>query len=217
MSKKMLEQARAHILREEYADARDILRQLTHRSSTARRWLQHLDVMQPDNNTQLEPQSEQMEREPLNNDASLPPQDETPLEPEDLTPNEPLLPETDPDKPLDYAPIETTVTITDVEEMPIDETAELLPPEEDTIDLSGFTAMSASLPPMQWEYREIILETWPDHMKNIEAALADGGERIVIDDDYTHQLNQDGAQGWEVVSELVMERHIRLLMKRLRR
>jgi hypothetical protein len=67
----------------------------------------------------------------------------------------------------------------------------------------------------RWEYREIVLKDWRQHMDNIEYALEQGGEKITIEDAYTQLLNENGAQGWEVISEqLLPQQYVRLLMKR---
>lgn len=101
------------------------------------------------------------------------------------------------------------VTITDVDDLPIDETADVLPLDDE----------NESAGP-QWEYREVILRDWVHHLSNIEAALSQNRDanRVRIEDAYTERLNEDGAQGWEVVSEQVLlEQGIRVLMKRRRR
>lgn len=68
---------------------------------------------------------------------------------------------------------------------------------------------------VRWEYREIVLKTWQQHMSNIEYALSQGGEKTTIEDAYTHMLNENGANGWEVISEEVLpQQYVRLLLKR---
>lgn len=90
--------------------------------------------------------------------------------------------------------------------MPIDETADVLPTDE-FVPSDGKT---------RWEYREVVLKDWHQHISNIEYALEQGGEKITIEDAYTKLLNESGAQGWEVVSEEVLpQQYVRLLMKRL--
>ena len=101
---------------------------------------------------------------------------------------------------------EMPVTITDVDEMPIDELAGCCRPGP-----FRFTGE------VQWEYREVVLHDWGRHMDNVEAALEDNGdsEHVTVEDTYTQQLNAAGAAGWEVVSEQVLpEQRVRLLMKR---
>jgi hypothetical protein len=68
----------------------------------------------------------------------------------------------------------------------------------------------------QWEYREIVLANWNQHMDNIQYALEQGGsEKITVEDAYVRLLNENGAQGWEVIAEEILpQQHIRLLMKR---
>jgi len=67
----------------------------------------------------------------------------------------------------------------------------------------------------QWEYREIVLANWNQNMDNIEYALEQGGDRITVEDAYVRLLNENGAQGWEVIAEEILpQQHIRLLMKR---
>ena len=67
----------------------------------------------------------------------------------------------------------------------------------------------------RWEYREIVLKTWHQHLSNIEYALEQGGEKITIEDAYTQLLNENGAEGWEIIREEVLpQQYVRLLMKR---
>lgn len=70
-------------------------------------------------------------------------------------------------------------------------------------------------PSVRWEYREVVVKSWNQHMSNIEYALSQGGEKITIEDAYTLLLNENGAQGWEVVrEELLPQQYVRLLLKR---
>jgi hypothetical protein len=88
--------------------------------------------------------------------------------------------------------------------LPIDPVGDLMPLAETSIN-DG-----------RWEYREIVLATWEQHMDNIEYALEQGGDKITIEDAYTKLLNDSGADGWELVSEQVLpQQFVRLLMKRL--
>jgi hypothetical protein len=68
----------------------------------------------------------------------------------------------------------------------------------------------------RWEYREIILRNWEQHLSNIDYALEQGqGEKITIEDAYVRLLNENGEQGWELISEeRLPQQYIRLLMKR---
>jgi hypothetical protein len=67
----------------------------------------------------------------------------------------------------------------------------------------------------RWEYREVVVKMWQQHMSNIDYVLEQGGEQITIDDAYTRLLNENGAEGWEVISEEVLpQQFVRLLMKR---
>ncbi len=68
----------------------------------------------------------------------------------------------------------------------------------------------------RWEYREIVLRNWDQHISNIEYALEQGtAEKITIEDAYVRLLNENGAQGWEIIAEEILpQQYIRLLMKR---
>ncbi len=93
-----------------------------------------------------------------------------------------------------------------VEDMPIDQPGEVIPVGAD-VPAAAVTG--------GWEYREIVVKTWQQHMSNIEYALEQGGEKITIEDAYTKLLNETGAQGWEVIREEVLpQQYVRLLMKR---
>lgn len=250
MSKQLLDKAHDLILREDYNAARDILRPLAERSTTARRWLQNLDEMQSTSDDATDRLDEQMqaEREALDEIADsnemvvseqnagngraigarhdvmgvpvtitdVDDNDEVPAE--GVQDDENAVAEGDNDllPPDEFgaqslAPAEDInempVTITDVDEMPIDELAGMLPPGGGDNPQGG----------VQWEYREVVLNDWERHMDNVEVALEDNGDsgHVTVEDTYTEQLNEIGAAGWEVVSEQVLpEQRVRLLMKR---
>lgn len=107
--------------------------------------------------------------------------------------------------PVDESPMPAAPMDDDL--LPIDEMADLIPTEDGPLD-DGVS---------RWEYREVVLKTWHQHIDNIEYALEQGGEKITIEDAYTKLLNESGAQGWEVVREEVLpQQYVRLLMKRRR-
>jgi len=119
-------------------------------------------------------------------------------------PSSSLPPAAVPVLPLVDAPPPSAVSADD---MPIDETADLLPADDEP------RVVMSNLP--RWEYREIVVKTWQEHVSNIEYALGEGGEKITIEDAYTRILNENGRQGWEVISEEVLpQQYVRLLMKR---
>jgi hypothetical protein len=68
----------------------------------------------------------------------------------------------------------------------------------------------------RWEYREIVLRNWNQHLSNIDYALEQGeSDKITVEDAYIQLLNENGAQGWEVIAEEILpQQYIRLLMKR---
>lgn len=190
MSKALLDKAYALILQQEYSAAREILYGLQDRSSTARRWLENL-------------------RQELGDDPPAPSAPEvsasaTEPAPPSVVPTE-RTPEPSPAPVLTNAP-------------------SYLPYDDDDATIA---ALSASVPApavpvvgmvatdVRWEYREIVLKNWQQHMSNIEYALSQGGDKITIEDAYTRLLNESGAEGWEVISEEVLpQQYVRLLMKR---
>jgi len=205
MSKELLDRAYELILGQQYAEARDILLPLQEQSTTARRWLANLSEMLP-GDAEPQPQEPEAVPEPAAvstlDTASVPvvPGTEAEQEPQASLPpaavSVPVLP------PLD----EPYPAAVDADDMPIDETADLLPAEDEP-------AAKGGLP--RWEYREIVVKTWQQHVDNIEYALGEGGEKITIEDAYTRILNENGRQGWEVISEEVLpQQYVRLLMKR---
>ncbi len=115
-----------------------------------------------------------------------------------------LLAERAPEIPLDegFPMVAQSAT----EDMPIIEPSDLIP-----VGVEAPVSTEGS----GWEYREIVVKTWQQHMSNIEYALEQGGEKITIEDAYVKLLNETGAQGWEVVREEVLpQQYVRLLMKR---
>lgn len=253
MSKEQLDRARALIIEGQLDKAREILAPLANVSTTAQRWLAHLDDLAadenetetavevssaPDDDAQTSTEAAVMEEvdaeifaepEPPATDAGdddsmlpVPPEapaatmpatddeDETPIS-SDITGAAPAIdPEPRPVPDEMYIPADVDAEVSDSppdeDEIPIDETRDVLP-----VDDNG-------VPPAvrgQWEYREIVLKNWQQHISNIEYALEQGGEKITIEDAYTRLLNEHGAQGWEVISEEVLpQQYIRLLMKR---
>ncbi|MEM6529834.1 MAG: hypothetical protein AAF653_16160, partial [Chloroflexota bacterium] len=116
-----------------------------------------------------------------------------------------LLPDPEDDTVIPAAD-EVPVTVMGDDLMPIDETADLIPTDEVRLDDGT----------RRWEYREIVVKTWQQHIDNIEYALSEGGEKITIEDAYTKLLNESGEQGWELVSEQVLpQQFVRLLLKRM--
>lgn len=83
-------------------------------------------------------------------------------------------------------------------------------------NLDGMT--EANLTP-QWEYLEVFVAFWQQHLGNSEYALSQGENGAVsVDDSYTHLLNQYGEDGWELVNEMVLpSQNTRLLFKRMKR
>ncbi|MEL6270938.1 MAG: hypothetical protein AAFR22_14105 [Chloroflexota bacterium] len=122
-------------------------------------------------------------------------------EPTDAMPPQPEM-----DAAIPVADDDMPAATTDDELMPIDETADVLPTDNVTLDDGS----------MRWEYREIVVKTWQQHIDNIEYALSEGGEKITIEDAYTKLLNESGEQGWELVSEQILpQQYVRLLLKRM--
>lgn len=244
MSKEQLDHARELIIEGQFDEARTILTPLADISTTAQKWLAHLDEVAP-----VEPVEGQDDTDedfviaPDEADTSafaremnvFEESDETGLMPDEDTveivttaarsrafegdmDTQPALdvdaaptvhPEPRPVPDQMFIPADETQSPTaaaDAHEMPIDETAHLLPVDDGDVPAGAG---------MRWEYREIVLKNWHQHVSNIEYALEQGGEKITIEDAYTQLLNESGAQGWEVISEEVLpQQYIRLLLKR---
>lgn len=172
MSKELLEQAHDLIVRQDYAEAREILVDLQDRSSTARRWLAQLDDI-------LAREGD----EPTNvaTNTSVPPPAAEPVG-------------------------SATVAADDAQVEPTSASG------EHSLLSETFTHDARQ----RWEYREIVLRNWDQHLSNIEYALAQGSsEKITVEDAYVRLLNENGAQGWEIIAEEILpQQYIRLLMKR---
>jgi hypothetical protein len=67
-----------------------------------------------------------------------------------------------------------------------------------------------------WEYREIVTKNWQHHIETVEYALNQGGaSQITVQDSYTQFLNENGADGWELIKEdMLPQQWVRLLFKR---
>lgn len=201
MSRELLERAQSLIISEDYDEARNILEGLKDMSSTARKWLENLNVLEAERLAQSEP--------------AAPPPSAAPR---------PISEDVD-EATVDFVDDEDTIEMSAVshdDEPPISVDSSMnlrgdyISPDEAPTVVVPQTEMAASgSTTVRWEYREIVLRTWHQHMSNIEYALEQGGEKITIEDAYTRLLNENGAQGWEVVSEEVLpQQYVRLLMKR---
>ncbi|MEO1439233.1 MAG: hypothetical protein AAFV33_02450 [Chloroflexota bacterium] len=228
MSREQLDRAYDLITREKYEEARDILVDLKDRSSTARRWLANVNDMlgidaesvevetgsmqqqsTPDEETFRDRITEAVVDGEMELDAAAAQTDF--VEPVDTfdavdEPTDAMPPQPEMDAAIPVADDDMPAATTDDELMPIDETADVLPTDNVTLDDGS----------MRWEYREIVVKTWQQHIDNIEYALSEGGEKITIEDAYTKLLNESGEQGWELVSEQILpQQYVRLLLKRM--
>ncbi|MEO0562410.1 MAG: hypothetical protein AAF125_09860 [Chloroflexota bacterium] len=180
MSRQQLERAHDLILSEAYTEARELLTPLVQRSSTARRWMAHLDEILGEDETAPEPESPMVDSTPSESVAVV---------------------ATGPSQP----------SFAEGEQPGLGEG-----PTAASGDYSMMTESFTHDGRTRWEYREIVLRNWDQHLSNIEYALEQGsGEKITIEDAYVKLLNENGAQGWEVIAEEILpQQYIRLLMKR---
>ncbi len=186
MSLEKLQQAHDLIVRKAYEEAREILVELKDQSSTARRWLAQVDEIL---DRQNEDEAEAIAQS--ENDLPAPESTESSYSPPPISP-----------EPVGSA----TVAADDAQVEPTSASGEhSLLSETYTHDAR-----------QRWEYREIVLRNWNQHLSNIEYALEQGtAEKITVEDAYVRLLNENGAQGWEVIAEEILpQQYIRLLMKR---
>ncbi|MFZ4828589.1 MAG: hypothetical protein ACOYLB_14665 [Phototrophicaceae bacterium] len=96
-------------------------------------------------------------------------------------------------------------------------TADIQPMEfEYGEDVKQLVVPSEAKSRMVWEYREIVLKNWQHHIETVEYVLNQGGaSQITVQDAYTHILNENGADGWELIKEDILPQQlVRLLFKR---
>lgn len=206
MSKQLLDKARDLILRQDYDAARDILRSLAERSTTAQRWLRNLDEMQAAAGDMADETGEQMqaEREALDKivDVDEAGTDESPVDNarttgarHDVMGVPVTITDVDDDEevgmvsydgdveagnddllPPDEFEAQSASVATDVNEMPVTIT---------DVDEMPIDDLAGILPPgeegdapggVQWEYREVVLQGWESHMQNVEAALDENAD-----------------------------------------
>ena len=83
-------------------------------------------------------------------------------------------------------------------------------------DVKQLFSPAETKPRLIWEYREIVLKNWQQHIETVEYVLNQGGaSQITVQDAYTHILNENGAVGWELIKEDILPQQLlRLLFKR---